>query len=208
MLPAASKRGARKSMSSVCHSNGGREHRIPGLASSGGQLSTPAHGLASRRPDTSFLFASYRSWMYTQLLVGPPTVRNSTWILASTNHLWMIRLPVCGTTSRIPSRSRCHAEGPSSLSHSFSFILAHESMLLPSNSTTAPTGGFMPSDGGVRVTCCRSKVSWPLEALKWPVLIVPFHSPPVKVTVSPDRAPCITATGLSLGTSNWRKMLA
>src|ERR1035437_2701396 len=145
--------------------------------------------------------------MYTPLLVGPPTVRNSTWILASPNHLWLIRLPVCGTTSRIPSRSRCHAEGPSSLSHSFSFILAHESMLLPSNSTTAPTGGFMPSDGGVRVTCCRSKVSWPLEALKWPVLIVPFHSPPVKVTVSPDRAPCITATGLSLGTSNWRKVL-
>src|SRR4051812_11285293 len=98
--------------------------------------------------------------------------------------------------------TRCQGDGPSSVSQSFSFILAQRFILVPSNNTLAPEGGLAPSEGGVRVTCCKSKFSDALAALKWPSAMVPVQPSPVNATVPPDASPCRIATGLSLATSN------
>ena len=49
--------------------------------------------------------------MYTPLFVGPPTLRNSTCIFASPNHLWLIREPARGTTSKAEAQYQDKPKG-------------------------------------------------------------------------------------------------
>src|SRR5436853_5793509 len=115
-------------------------------------------------------------------LVGPPRVRNSACMAASPKDLRLIRLPDRGRTSITPVESRFHRDGPSSFSRLFSVIFAHASMLVPSKRTIEPEGGLAPNVGGVRETCCKSNISSPLLALKWPPSMTPVHPSPLKVT--------------------------
>src|SRR2546429_2543896 len=77
---------------------------------------------------------------------------------------------------------------PSTSLGSFWFFV-HSSTPLPSNRTTAPSGGLAPAVGLLRTTCLPSAVLPPLLTLIVPSAISPSQSSPLRAVLPPSVLP-------------------